>query len=107
MPAAVNSAAASWEIDNLIVYSEGSTGLNEVEKNMLLVHPNPATSHFNFTADQGGNLVVLNLAGQKVLHRKISAGPNRISTDLLQKGMYVLQFIGDDAKTRTGKVMIR
>ena len=99
--------AATWEIDDLIVYSEGGVGVAENKTEQLRFYPNPATNVVNLNSLQSGAIRITNLTGQLVYQSEITTGTTSIDISTLNRGLYLIQFIGNGNKLVTGKLMVK
>ncbi len=81
----------------LIVYKEGFTGVSNIEKNDLVIYPNPTDGSIFIETDLETDLLIFNMQGQLV--RKISKIEIHHPVDLssLLPGIYLLE------ETQTGK----
>lgn len=99
--------AATWEIDDIIVYSEGGVSVAENETEQLRFYPNPATNVVNLNSLQSGVIRITNLTGQVVYQSEITTGTTSIDVSTLNRGLYLIQFIGNGNKLVTGKLMVK
>jgi len=85
------------------------TGLQQIAATFpgLTLYPNPVQDYLLIDrASEGMEMQCFNVAGQLVLHQKLQAGSNRIATEALQSGMYLLKLRHPDGRT-AGERMIK
>ena len=99
--------AAAWEVDNLLVYSEGGVGIIEQTMQSITLFPNPATDNVSMQFENEGNVSIVNLSGQKVYEQKVAAGTTTLPLENLPEGLYIIHFIGTDASIQTGKLLVK
>ena len=68
------------------------TSINTLDKNSILVYPNPATADFTVRVEEQGILRLRNLLGEIVLEQSISKGLHQYSTHDFPPGYYLLNF---------------
>lgn len=100
-------AAALWRVDNLLVYALSSVGLSENEMMKIQFYPNPATNSVQIKTESEGQFIIMNVAGQVVQNTILNAGLNRHDISELNTGVYFMQFIDNQKKTSTGKLVIK
>ncbi len=72
------------------------------------VFPNPATGHFNVRIDEEGYTARLTgMTGRVITEQKLTVGLNRIATDKLPAGMYLLVIEGADGYREVEKVILK
>jgi hypothetical protein len=101
-----NSAAASWEVDNIIIYSESGLGLIEQTLQQLKTYPNPASNMVMVETPEKGRIQILNTAGQCALDLKVASGVNHIDIQELPVGLYIVRFLSDNGTTRISKIIV-
>jgi hypothetical protein len=57
----------------------------------LSVYPNPFADYIMVDAEKEGRAIIYDLSGKAVLSTSVKAGVNRINTQALPKGIYVLK----------------
>ena len=82
-----------------------SVGINEVEKEKVMVFPNPANNSitFNTGLSQNYNLTIFNAIGQIVLQKQIIAHITTLNIQNFKQGMYYYTLINDKGKVINGK----
>ncbi len=90
-------------IDSLdaLLYINGTVGLNELQKSILAIYPNPTSS--NITILQAPNNVSKQIEIYDMFGRKVKdlGFAQTIDVSELAKGCYMLQIIADDKTYRT------
>lgn len=70
------------------------TGINDEMVSKLSVYPNPFTNEIRFDATQNvKRIVITSITGQVMMNISVAAQANRIETDNLPKGMYIVTFM--------------
>ncbi|MFZ4401440.1 MAG: T9SS type A sorting domain-containing protein [Bacteroidales bacterium] len=82
-----------------------SVGINEVEKEIVKVFPNPANNSltFNTGMKQDFNLTVFNSIGQTVLQKRITVSNTTLNIHSFKQGVYYYQLINEKGKMISGK----
>jgi hypothetical protein len=88
-----------------------NTGVNENQSNALIVYPNPAISETFVTIANAGmtNVSVYDIQGRLVSEQSVDAKAGeqvRISTEMLNAGMYFIT-VSDDSAVRTAKLVVK
>ena len=87
-----------------------STGITNVYKNSNSnIFPNPTENSFTLQVDteiENGEVVLINMIGQKVYAKKISGGKNNIIIQDLPKGLYNYIILSTNKQINGGKLMI-
>jgi hypothetical protein len=68
-----------------------STNLDAIRDYKVNVYPNPFADYIMISSELENQVVIYNVSGQIVLNAKIQAGSNRIDTQTLPKGTYMLK----------------
>ncbi|MNU76213.1 Carboxypeptidase T precursor [compost metagenome] len=80
-----------------VLYNIDYTGLNENEKPLFHLVPNPASSYVNIVFDQSiqnGQIEILNLNGDVVSSQKVEGSKVEVRTDKLSVGVYSIRYQG-------------
>jgi len=88
-----------------------NTGVNENQSNTLAVYPNPAISETFVTISNTGmtTVSVYDIQGRMVSEQSVDAKVGeqvRISTEMLNAGMYFIT-VSDDSAVRTAKLVVK
>lgn len=83
-------AAATWQVDDVLVYGISSVGSPENMAEMISVYPNPTGSFVNFTSPQQAAVSITDLSGRVVFTETLQAGQHSLPVDQLNKGIYLL-----------------
>ena len=88
-----------------------NTGVNENQSNTLAVYPNPAISEAFVTITNAGmtTVSVYDIQGRLVNEQSVEAKAGeqvRISTEMLNAGMYFIT-VSDDSAVRTAKLVVK
>ncbi|HPE86409.1 MAG TPA: T9SS type A sorting domain-containing protein [Bacteroidales bacterium] len=102
-------AAATWEVDNIVIIGEYKVGIEAFESTSLPVYPNPATKEFQIgTGNQTGYIEILSLTGKTVKELHLNNSNQPIPVENLTPGLYIVKFSPDNAgANRIAKIMIR
>ncbi len=88
-----------------------NTGVNENQSNTLVVYPNPAISEAFVSVENAGmtTVSVYDIQGRLVNEQSVEAKAGeqvRISTEMLNAGMYFIT-VSDDSAVRTAKLVVK
>jgi hypothetical protein len=104
------TASATWEVDNLLVTGEYSTGIapGGNDHRVLGMTPNPASSVtlVSFGTIEQKTVKVLNLTGQVVLEKETASSSIPINVSELGRGIYFVQVIYADQTRQTRKLVV-
>jgi len=97
----VNNGYPSFKIK-----SDPNTSLPGLAKQeFFTVYPNPFSQFISFKNISGqANVIITNLAGQKMINQKVTAG-QRISTDELPSGMYIISAYYEEGDIQSFKML--
>jgi hypothetical protein len=99
--------AAAWEIDNILVYSEGGVSIAERQVEMMNIFPNPASDYAHLYFSNEGEIKISNLAGQMIHTEAVQSGRTTIDLSAFPKGLYLLRYVGIDASQQMGKLLVK
>lgn len=102
-----SSDAATWEVDNALVYGILEVGIDEMEEANIRIFPNPATDMLTVNCENQGEIKIICLTGQLMMQATAGQGMNRLNVQHLNPGLYMLQFTNEAGATGTQKLMIR
>jgi len=102
-----DSDAATWEVDNALIYGVLHVGISEVKEADIQVYPNPATDIINISSNDDGKVKIINLAGQSLMEIETRKGINQLHIQHLNQGLYMIQFTNNAGAVSTQKIMIR
>ncbi len=101
------SAAATWEVDNVLLLGEYEVSVNNFEKLNMSVYPNPANNAFAIKTDVSGTMQIVSLTGEVVMETKISDN-DMINVETLNAGLYIIKFTSSkDNRSTIDKVIIK
>jgi hypothetical protein len=69
--------------------------IETADNNNLSIYPNPVSDYIVVSGmEKNGEIIILNIAGQKIMHQKFSGEKKEISIDIksLTSGIYLLQY---------------
>ncbi|MCB2206922.1 MAG: choice-of-anchor J domain-containing protein [Bacteroidetes bacterium] len=102
-----SSDAATWEVDNAVIYGVYYVSIDEMEETNIQIYPNPATNMLTVNCEDKGHIRVISLAGQLMMQTTAIKGTNRFIVEHLNPGLYMLQFTNEAGATGTQKLMIK
>ena len=90
-----------------LVCNSGSTnscsalpsGIADIERNSIILFPNPATDILNFQSEEVASIEVIDVIGRVVLNGNSIKGKNRFDVSNLPAGSYILRAIGKTIST--------
>jgi hypothetical protein len=101
-----DSESSTWELDDIKVYGETSTGINKPVAKGLSIYPNPANGKlFVKNAVKGSKASLHSLTGQQVLTAELSTGVNTFDVSNVQSGIYMLKIV-NGTSIETYKIVI-
>ncbi len=77
----------------------GNVGISEVERNGVLLYPNPATDQLNYRTDEVATVEVIDAIGRVVITDISRLGSNRMDVSSLPTGVYTFRSIGEQIST--------
>jgi len=102
-----SSDAATWEVDNALVYGILEVGIAETEETNIQLYPNPATDMLHVNCEDNGQIKMIGLSGQMVMQSTATKGVNTLNVQHLLPGLYMLQFTNESGAVKTQKLLIR
>lgn len=102
-----NADAATWEVDNALVYGILEVGIDEIKETNIQMYPNPASDILNVNCDKQGVIMIISLSGQTMMQSAAGKGVNTINVQQLNPGLYILQFINEEGAASTQKLLIK
>ena len=98
-------AAATWQVDDVMVYGISSVGSPENNEEKISVYPNPASRFVNFTTSRQARVSITDLSGRIVFSETLQAGQHRLPVDQLNQGLYLLS-IRQQNQTQLTKLVV-
>lgn len=99
-----------WPNIFLTKYNCSFVGLKENQLNLpISVYPNPNNGYFKLQIDKEikkGEIILINLLGQKVRQQIIFKGQNNVITQNLSKGIYNYIILEDNSQISSGKIVL-
>ncbi|MFT5310177.1 MAG: hypothetical protein ACI8VL_001078, partial [Bacteroidia bacterium] len=74
-------------------------GIADIERNSIILFPNPATEVLNFRAEASATIEVIDATGRVILNGNAAKGKNRFDVSSLPTGAYTLRLIGETIGT--------
>lgn len=85
-----DTAAAAWEVDDVMVIANTPTNIAEHAVKSISVSPNPANDVVRFELSQQAQVSVIDLSGRKISEANMSAGASSMNVATLENGVYFL-----------------
>lgn len=101
------SGAATWELDNLVVYGQLQSGIAEQRNTEIGLFPNPANNTITLKNETKGDLKIVGLAGHVLVNSRLSDKNAQVNVSDLARGLYIIYFRGNDNQVYTAKLLIR
>jgi len=92
---------SAWKV-TVMKYDSVYVGINNMQGSIFSLYPNPATDRIileTSTEAIKGELVILNLEGQKLITRQLTAPKTQIEISNLPKGFYFVRLTNDKTVT--------
>ncbi|MDO9511817.1 MAG: choice-of-anchor J domain-containing protein [Bacteroidales bacterium] len=103
-----STAAATWEVDNIEVYGEMGTGIENSPVMTFNLYPNPAQGYVKIQASKNAEtLRVYSLLGALVAEYSIHNGLNQINIDIYKPGMYLFVVSSNNETSAPQKVIVK
>lgn len=99
--------AATWEIDNVLIYGESGVGVTENLIDKFSIYPNPSVDFVYVDADTKGSVKIYSISGQLLIDKPVNEGVNNIDINALSQGTYLLQFSNAKGNSSTKKLIVR
>lgn len=102
-----DSDAATWEIDNALIYGIMGVGIPENTMENVSVYPNPTIDFVNVNVDNQGSVKIYSINGQLFVDQSIETGVNTINISDLAHGTYLIQVSDVDGNSTTKKLLVK
>lgn len=99
-------AAATWQVDDVLVYGISTVGVNENQISHIQLYPNPASSFIRFETLQPTAVTITDLSGRVVLAEQLPSGQQQMSVSHLSKGVYTIS-LQQENLSQVSKLIIR
>jgi len=77
----------------------GGNSISEVQRNSLILYPNPVIDILNFRTDFNGVATVIDVTGRLVMEESFTMGKTRLDITDLKPGSYTLVAFGESIST--------
>ena len=101
----LNEYMGQTTILNTLPFDDSGIEEFKVQKNRLLIYPNPGSSYTNIVIPKSGELVISTLNGQVLFSQKVNEGSLKIELDNYPAGCYIIQ-LRADSELFTNRLMI-
>lgn len=80
---------------------------NIIAENKLLIYPNPSSNFFNLKSNIIASISIFNTLGQEVVNFKVLNNEQRVNTESLPNGVYIVKATDTKGKITTSKLIIQ
>lgn len=80
--------------------------LSDFNADLIKFYPNPTTGIVNFSLPEAAAVTITDMSGKLVLSRNLEAGDSAINLGSLSKGLYIINFTGDNY-SKTDKIILK
>lgn len=87
----ITSYGIEQDVDVQLIFDNGTTGIEDKTDNYIAVYPNPFVDFIIVNSESEDIAYLHTLTGNNVLEYKLNKGENRIATNNLPKGIYILR----------------
>ena len=98
-----DEAASSWEIDYVKVVTYGALSVEENNRPVIGLYPNPAREQVSFTLESDAQVSIFDMTGRKVSETNVAAGQAQLDVNELVNGVYFVNFRFADGTTAVSK----
>ena len=98
-----NEAASSWEIDYVKVVSYGAISVEENNRPVIGLYPNPAREQVSFTLESDAQVSIFDMTGRMVIVSDCKAGHAQLNVSELENGVYFVNFRFANGTTAVSK----
>lgn len=97
------TAAATWEVDYVLMTTDGTTGVGEAVASTINVCPNPARDVVRFTLESDAQVSIFDMTGRMVSTKNMVAGEANYQVADLESGVYFLNIRHNDGKKEVAR----
>lgn len=83
-----------------------TTSTSETIEQDISIYPNPTSDQFTINLEQASNLKLFDLNGTSLMDLSLSAGSNKVNSDELSSGVYIMVIYQKDKITKSQKLVI-
>jgi hypothetical protein len=94
-----------WVATTLPCNSTTVTSINIPQKENSIIYPNPVNDNVFVFTNEGGNIEIIDVSGKIVHNSELLKGINRLSTNQLHKGLFVVKIRYKDNSTQILKII--
>jgi len=77
---------------------ERQTGIETVDKSVMVIYPNPSSGTINIEVSQNGKAELYDVRGKRVAAIDLNAGHNTMDLSNMPKGIYIIRHQGNVTK---------
>jgi hypothetical protein len=85
---------------------EGVTSADEFNLDSIKFYPNPTTGIVNISLPETAFVTITDLSGKVIINREFNAGQSSINLGDLSKGLYIINFAGDNFR-KSDKIILK
>lgn len=97
------TAASTWEVDYVLMTTDGTTGVGEALASTISVSPNPARDVVRFTLESDAQVSIFDMTGRMVSTMNMLAGEASYQVADLESGVYFLNIRRADGKKEVAR----
>ncbi|MGC8864655.1 MAG: choice-of-anchor J domain-containing protein [Bacteroidales bacterium] len=101
-----DTESATWEVDNVKIYGQSTTGIKPVAELKNRIYPNPASNTVQILLASQAKVSIVSLTGDRILESTFPQGINTINIHHLNSGVYLVK-IETLATTETHRLIIK
>ena len=98
-----DEAASTWEIDYVMINTDGSVSVDEHSVQAVNVYPNPANSVISFKLENDAEVSIFDITGRMVSSMTMVAGVSQCQVADLENGVYFLNVRYADGKMEVAR----
>lgn len=100
------TAAATWQVDDLLVFANVTVGQAENQRSEAQVYPNPTTEKVFVETVNSSVMSLFDLTGRAVMSEQLPAGKHEVEFGSLKRGIYFIH-IQQQGHTQTIKLVVK
>lgn len=104
-----DAAAATWEIDEIMIADFGDVGIEDNGLNQFVAYPNPATDVVNmtFATPAARTITIYNLMGAQVRSLETNNTNVQLGVNNLTRGLYMVSVTANGVAAYTTKLVVK
>lgn len=101
-----DTESATWEVDNIKVYGQTTTGIKPVAEFQNRIYPNPASQMVQVQLAAEARVSIVSITGEKIMENMLQQGNNTINISNLRSGVYLVK-IETPTATETHRLIVK